>query len=323
MMQANSLLDYEFADAAGYRDQVAQIFRKTGIAQSVCEFARENIKVELPGGRSDWWSPQETPYMVRPADLLNSRVLEAVVFVSGARAGKTQALVDNWLGYKVCRDPCDMLIVHMTEAKAGEYSKKRVDRLNDHSPAVGKFIRRGTSSDNVSEKYYINGMSLKIAHPSPSQLAAMEYKAVALTDYDAMPQRIGTEGTPFQVAGKRVETYMSAGMVLAESSLRFDLLDPDWRPATPHELPHTLGICSLFNQGTREIYYWICPECGSGFIPDFPEAFYWPEEGSNRRACSSDGILLHGQRLHDPDHGQDRAQRRGDVGAGWLLISAH
>ena len=107
---------------------------------SVAQGAAESLKIQQPGGYSGFWSATETPYMIEPMNMLASRRHESVCFVGPARTGKTLGLLDGWLAYAVTCDPGDMLIVQMTQEKAREYSKTRVDRAIRHSPALAELL---------------------------------------------------------------------------------------------------------------------------------------------------------------------------------------
>jgi len=82
-----------------------------------------------------------------------------------------------------------------------------------------------------------------------------------------MPENIDREGSPFILAKKRTQTYLSRGMTLAESSPGHEVLDPKWKPSSTHEAPPTRGVLSLFNQGDRRRWYWPCSCCGEYFMP--------------------------------------------------------
>lgn len=110
--------------------------------------AAANLFIKRPGGAAGFWNPRETAYMVEPMDMLASRVRRGVVFVGPAQSGKTVALGEGWLAHAVVNDPGDMLIVQMTQDKAREYSKQRIDRMMRHSPSL--LALRGPSSKDAT-----------------------------------------------------------------------------------------------------------------------------------------------------------------------------
>ena len=237
----------------------------------VSESAAKFLMIKRPGGASGFWNPEETPYMVEPVDMLASRRHSAVCFVGGAQKGKTVALGEGWMTHAVISDPGDMLIVQMTQDKAREYSRQRIDRAIRNSPALKAMKTAKASDDNLHDKSFRNGMILRIAWPTVTNLSSTSYRYVFGTDYDRWPHNIDGEGDGFTLMGKRVTTFLSRGMVAVESSPGYPATDPTWKPATPHEAPPVGteetggGILAIYNRGDRRRWYWPCPHCGEWF----------------------------------------------------------
>ncbi|UDL03990.1 phage terminase large subunit family protein [Marinobacter sp. CA1] len=232
---------------------------------TVAEGAAQSLKIVQPGGYTGFWSAAETPYMVEPMNTLASRKHEAVVFVGPARSGKTMGLLDGWMSHTITCDPGDMLIVQMTQDKARDYSKTRIDRAIRHSPDLSALLSARATDDNTHDKLFRHGMWLKIGWPSATQLASSDYRYVALTDYDRMPDNVDGEGSAYQLGLKRTTTFLSRGMCMVESSPGKPITDPNHRPATEHEAPPTGGILGIYNRGDRRRYYWPCVHCGEYF----------------------------------------------------------
>lgn len=231
----------------------------------VSEGAERNLIVRQPGGYSGPWDPSNTPYMVEPMDELAARSREAVVFVGPARSGKTLGLIDGWMAHCAVNDPGDLLIVQMSQEKAREYSKTRVDRAIRHSPALSDLLSPRRHDDNTHDKLLRHGMWIKIGWPSVSQLSSSDYRYVALTDYDRFPADIDGEGAAFALGLKRTQTYLSRGMCLAESSPGWETTDPHWAAASRHEAPPAPGILSIYNASDRRRWYWRCEDCAAWF----------------------------------------------------------
>ncbi|EGI7083104.1 phage terminase large subunit family protein, partial [Escherichia coli] len=237
--------------------------RRMPISEAVKKFMR----VPKGAGNSVPWDPELTPYIIEPLNCLASREYDAVIFVGPARTGKTIGLIDGWIVYTIVCDPSDMLVVQMTEDKAREHSKKRLDRTFRSSAAVKKRMSPRRNDNNVHDKTFRDGSFLKIGWPSVNIMSSSDYRFVALTDYDRFPENIDSEGDGFSLASKRTTTFMSAGMTLVESSPGRDICDSKWRRKSPHEAPPTTGILSLYNRGDRRRWYWPCPHCGEYFQP--------------------------------------------------------
>lgn len=232
---------------------------------TVAEGAAASLVIRQPGGYSGPWSPTETPYMIEPMNMLASRRHESVCFVGPARTGKTLGLLDAWLARNVTCDPGDMLIVQMSQEKAREYSKTRVDRAIRNSPALAQLMSSRGHDDNTHDKLFKHGMWVKIGWPSATQLSGSDYRYVAVTDYDRIPDNVDGEGSAYALALKRTTTFLSRGMCMVESSPGRDYADPHWTPQTAHEAPPATGVVGIYNTGTRHRWYWKCPDCGEYF----------------------------------------------------------
>lgn len=232
---------------------------------TVAEGAAANLVIKQPGGYVGPWSSTETPYMVEPMNMLASRRHEAVAFVGPARTGKTMGLLEGWAAHAIVNDPGDLLIVQMTQDKAREYSKTRIDRALRNSPSLAALKSGSGQDDNTHDKLFKHGMWLRIGWPTVSQLSSSDYRYVALTDYDRMADDIGGEGSAFTLGLKRTTTFLSRGMCLVESSPGRDLEDPNWTPITPHEAPPVSGVVGIYNRSDRRRWYWQCFDCSEHF----------------------------------------------------------
>lgn len=258
------------ASAAAIRRDVAELIRPPRRIRA-SQAAAEIMKVVAGDGTVRDWSPDATPYIVEPLDCMGSRRYDAVIFVGPARTGKTNALVDGYVAYKIECDPGDGLIIQISEDKAREFSKKRIDRMLQYSPRLSTRLSPRGHDNNVHDKTFRAGNYLGIKWPSKNVMASSDYQFVLITDFDRLDDNIDGEGDPFTLASKRTQTFGSTGMTLAESSPGRDIIDPDWeRPENqPHMAPPTTGILDLYNQGDRRRWYWQCPEteCRHWFQP--------------------------------------------------------
>ncbi|NBH76228.1 phage terminase large subunit family protein [Rodentibacter pneumotropicus] len=255
-----------YASAKSIRQDIANAI-KAPRRMKVSEAVAEYMRVPVGGGNSVKWDKHTAAYMLEPMDCLNSREYDAVIFVGPARTGKTIGLIDGWITYSIICDPSDFLLVQLTQEKASEHSRKRLDRTFRCSPEIAKRLSPRKNDNNVHDKYFRAGNLLKIGWPSINVLSSSDYKYVALTDYDRWPEDIDGEGDGFSLASKRTTTFMSAGMTLVESSPGKDIADIKYTPKSTHEAPPTTGILSLYNRGDRRRFYWQCPDCQEYFEP--------------------------------------------------------
>lgn len=229
-------------------------------------WAEQERKLSTPTYTGPWVN-DFAPYMVEPSRMTTSRLYSSVVFCGPARTVKSDSLVLNTMGHRICCNPRDMMITCPTQAVASLFSKRKIDPVIRQNAAVNSRLSNGRGSDNIYDKVFRGGMNLHIGHPAPSEFAMLEYADVILTDYDRMPDDVGGEGSPFSLAHKRTTNYGSLGMAIAESSPSRPITDADFKASTPHEAPPTTGILGLFNNGTRGKFYWYCPHCNEPFQP--------------------------------------------------------
>lgn len=277
-----------YANARRVRKEVAELIKPPN-RQPISQSARELLRVEQNGSMVPY-DAELVPYMHEPMDCLKSRLYDAVIFAGPARTAKTVSLVDAWVVDTIVNDPADFLLVQISEDKAREFSKKRLSRAFHASPKVRARMSDKAHDNNVHDKVFKSGNFLKVGWPSKNIFASSDWKRVALTDYDRMKQDIDGEGSGFTLAGKRTQTFMSSGMVMAESSPGFMIVDPTYRVKSKHEAPPTTGILSLYNQGDRRLYYWQCTECGEWFEPDF-SLFEWDKSITDPATASRDVVM--------------------------------
>jgi phage terminase large subunit GpA-like protein len=213
------------------------------------------------------WDPGLVPMLVEPLDMLASREYQGIVFVGPARSGKTMAMMLGGLAYAVTCAPGDMLITQMSQDTARDFSLTDVDRALRHSPELAAALSPRARDDNTYDKFFRSGMRLKLGWPSVSQLSSKTLRFAFCTDYDRPENRdnVDGEGPLWSLLFKRVQTYMSAGKCVAESSPEAEYLDARWRPSTPHEAPPARGLLEVYNLGTRARWYWPCWHCGEFF----------------------------------------------------------
>lgn len=260
------MFDEDYATALSDLASVFPAFRAPQ-ATRVSVSAQRSLMIKQPGGPATLWSPDETPYMVEPMDKLSSRLHEAVIFAGPARTGKTEALLKGFLAHAVISDPGDMLFIQMTQDKAREFSKVDISRAIDNSPDIAAMLSASAADRNTHDIMFRHGMWLRIAWPTVSNVSGSTYRYGAITDYDRIgnAENVDGEGSLFGLVLKRIQTFLSRGMALAESSPGKEITDPTWRPATPHEAPPVGGILGLYNLTDRNRWYWRCPDCSSRF----------------------------------------------------------
>ena len=222
-----------------------------------------------------------------------SRRFEALAFAGPARSSKTEGLIVNPLVHAMIAAPRLVSVFHMTQASAREWVLQELQPMIRNTPALFDRLSGRRGDDNIFDKRFIAGGRITIDWPVRNKLAARSIPLVLMTDYDAMPQNVEGEGTPFALGRKRTQAHGTRGMIAVESSPRFPILDESWSPATSHEAPPCGGVLGIYNSGTRARYYWPCPHCGEEFEPTFDRLEYPKQGDPAARGAAAVMVCLH------------------------------
>ncbi len=239
------------------------------------------------------WDPTAAPMMVEPLNVLAGREYQGIAFVGPQRSSKTFGLILGSLTYIITCAPGDTLVVQMSKEAARDFSRGDFDKAIRYSPALSQRLSQRPRDDNTFDKWFRSGMFVKLGWPSVTQLSGKTFRYVFITDYDRPENRdnVDGEGPLWDLTFKRIQTYMSRGKCLAESSVGSDYLDAKWNPKTPHEAPPARGILSIYNNGTRGRWYWPCMGCNAPFeaTPGF-RIFGLPEFDELKKLVVSEDI---------------------------------
>ena len=262
---------------------------------TVSQAAEKYRYLNNPGSYVGEWQNSKTPYLCEPMDTFTSLDYTGVVFVGPARTGKSDMFF-NWLGHTAICDPSDMMMVHMTQNTARDWSQGDLRKVFRHSPKIGATVAPGRQNLNVHDIKFISGMRLLVKWPTISELSGKTVRYVWLNDYDRGEEIIEKEGIKWDLAKKRTTTFKRFAMTVAESSPGRDISDPQWMPRTPHEAPPTGddktpgGILALYNRGDRRRWHWRCPQCKGTFEPDF-ELLEYPQS-SDPMECAANVHMI-------------------------------
>ncbi|MFC3724394.1 phage terminase large subunit family protein [Neoaquamicrobium sediminum] len=240
---------------------------------TVAEAAEKYRRLNNPGHYIGPWDNKIAPYLTEVMEALTSLEHTGTIFAGPARCGKSD-LFFNWLTHTAICDPADMMLVHMTQSTARDWSQGDLRKAFRHSPDLGSKVIPGRQNMNVHDIRFLSGMRLLVKWPTITELSGKTIPRLWAMDYDRMPQDVDKEGTPFDLMRKRAQTFGRYGMAVAESSPGFEVENPRWLAKTPHEAPPTEGILALYNRGDRRRFYWRCANCKEPFEGDFKHLSY-------------------------------------------------
>jgi len=151
------------------------------------------------------------------------------------------------------------LFVLPTQQMAGSMSAERVARLLRDCPALDELHLKGKANSKFEK--WIGGVPLRFGWSgSATTLAAHPTGLVLIDELDRMGRDVAGEGDPVTLAKARTKNYPQPLVVTTSS--------PTVEDASP--------IQSLFDQGSREVYEWACPQCQAYHRP-LSKYLSWPD----------------------------------------------
>jgi phage terminase large subunit GpA-like protein len=224
------------------------------------------------------WDNTIAPYLVDIMDEMESLEFNSVCFAGPARCGKSDIFF-NWLAYATICDPGDIMLVHMTQSTARDWSQGDLRKMLYRSKAVEAKVLPGKQNLNTHDVRF-STMRLLIKWPTVTEVSGKTLRRTWIMDHDRIPLDIDGEGAIYDLTKKRTQTFGRHAMSVVESSPGYEVTNHRWIPTSLHEAPPTEGILSIYNRGDRRRWYWFCAneECGEPFEGNFKNLNWPPKE---------------------------------------------
>ncbi len=229
------------------------------------------------------WRSSRTPYLVPIMRAFSDSRYKVVVAVMGAQMGKTECIF-NVVGHRFDDGPAvPALYIGPTQKQVQSVSQDRISKMIRSTPAL-KSKLLGGRYDKLAEKW-IGGVRLGFGWAgSATELASHPAGLVLVDERDRMDADVGGEGDPVTMARARTKNYPSSKVGVFST--------PTIEGASP--------IWALWEEGTREMWCWMCPDCSHWFAPRLAllvwdggdDATPAQARRSARLACPGCGSLL-------------------------------
>ncbi len=234
---------------------------------TVSEWAAEHRQLRNREAYSGPWLNEKAPYGVEVMDRCLSRAVNTVVLTGPSQFAKTE-LGLNVIGHAVTDRPRDILVIQYSRDMAIEFFEDRLNKkLIQVTPPIRARLGPRRTDDKGLAKYFTTGMRVVAGWPVAGQLSARPVALVWLDERDRMPNDIGDEGDPVELALARTRTFKRNGCVLVTSTPSG--LDPETAGDDDEEAS---SILVLFYEGDQNLWNVPCPECGEFWTPGFDAA---------------------------------------------------
>lgn len=238
---------------------------------SVSEFCDANLILPSSNAESGRYRTSRTPYMREPMDAMGpSSHYRKIIFRAGTQVGKTQLILNN-IDFYVVNMPSPMLFVFSNDGEGKKMVNTRIDPMIDCNPQLRERIsspKRGASGDTDKMKLFPGGFLSIASGESPASLRSLPCRIVFLDEVDAMPDNIGGEGDPIELADKRTSTFSGREKIFASS--------------TP--INKNSKIIREYNATDQRRYFVPCPHCGYMQVIEWSR-MKWDASGTNVRSA--------------------------------------
>jgi phage terminase large subunit GpA-like protein len=194
------------------------------------------------------WRTSRAPYLRGVMDAVSDPTVETIAFKKSAQIGGSEALI-NVLAYHAVYDPGPSLLVQPTIDMAETFSKDRLARAIEVTPALAARIHEGrgpASESTLRHKVFPGGfLALAGANSAPS-LAQRAVRLLMCDDLDRFPVELENEGDPVDLAIKRTTTFWNRKVVLVST--------PTIKGAR---------IDTWYERSDRRRWFVPCPRCGN------------------------------------------------------------
>lgn len=197
--------------------------------------------------------------------------VHTIVFQKPSRVGGTAAML-NCFAYAVACDPGPYLWLWPDLGAAGRFSELELDPMFRDTPALaGKLATDKTNQkgNKILQKVLPGGSLTLVGVNKPAGLAQLTVRYLFCDEINRYPQSAGKEGSPIELARRRLTTFPNKKLFLGSSPTR----------------PEDHGIETYYQESDQRVFEIPCPHC------DFPQEWRMSTvvEGQRRHHLKWDG----------------------------------
>jgi len=219
-------------------------------------WAADNVIVPDGPQKDELLDLELTPYLVEPLNFFTfDDPANEIIVRKSAQTGFTMLLIAG-TSYMIANEPCDALIVQPTQKSLEKFSKKKLGRVIEKTPALSSKvlaqISRSGESSTASLKQFPGGSLTLTISTSSADLRSDTIKLAALDEVDEYPDDLDGQGSVSEMVDARQTSFKATG---------------EWKRAkvsTP-TIKGESEIDTEFLKGDQRFWNCKCPGCGDYF----------------------------------------------------------
>lgn len=211
-------VDWLIEAFAGLTDEI--------VAISPSEWAEEFRR--LPGSVTSLPGPYDyavTPYLREPADCLDQRSpVRDITIMKGAQTGGTVGVMENGLGYFIAHiKTAPIMMVTANQALANLRMDEYITPMLEQSE-LSHLIQSNTDNKRKAGatarkmSWYGGGFFIATSANEAANLRSASVRILYLDELDAYPLRVGKDGDPSALAGRRTSAFTKSRKIVKIST---------------------------------------------------------------------------------------------------------
>jgi phage terminase large subunit GpA-like protein len=298
------------ASAAVYRGAFLRGLQpevRTSTAAWAEEFRRLSRSMAGAGGG---FRLERTPYLREILAALDDPAVRKVVAMKSAQVGWTDGVVLNYLGHRIHRAPCPMVVMFPKDGAAREFGSEKFGPMVELCEPLAQLVRVGISraSDNRQQfKRFPGGFLKLVSSNSPSSVKSTPSPVVIVEEPDDCQANVRGQGNSLALLEERTKTFSRPKIILGGT-------------------PSVEGVSAIayeYGQSDQRRYYVPCYQCGEA-APLAWEHVRWDEAPGRSDPIYGD-VLPDSVRYYCPHcvAAWDDAEKRANVRRGeWRAHAA-
>jgi phage terminase large subunit GpA-like protein len=233
------------------------------------------------------WFTDRAEYLRGIMDAYTDPRYRKIIVMKASRTGVTRGLAVNAIGYHIHLDPCAIAYTSPAKEKASKFSKIDFMTTVRDTPVLRDVVdlsRSKKGTNTIFLKVFRHGMLQFIYSTSALSFRGDTHRVVIGDDVDGFPVSVGTEGDPFSLLEKRVETVRGGKIVGISSPTVAGISRIALAYATTNQ-GHYYVPCPICNQKQVLVFgknsMWAKPT-QYGIIGELVKGFIDPESGETK-----------------------------------------
>jgi phage terminase large subunit GpA-like protein len=233
---------------------VAREHLKPRVVMDLCEYANNFRYLAQGNAEPGRYRTSRTRYIEEVLRTISRHDVHSVTLMFSSQTAKSETLL-SVLQYYADYEPCPMMIIQPTLDAASAFSKERISKQIECTPALRRIFgvdQYKNKQNTINYKEFPGGFWSLQGSNSPSGLASKPIRVVVGDEIDRWAVNAKGEGSPVEIASRRTLTYHNYKHIWVSTPV----------------VKGKSKIEELFLAGTQHVFEFQCVHCDEHFYPE-------------------------------------------------------